>query len=99
MSSKKIDNVLGERGAEYGSFASVADITLAFQRAAKNSPSWESLDSPAKLGFFMILHKVARCLNGRVTEDSLVDIQGYAELILRTSSSVRREKNDTGKDE
>lgn len=99
MSSKIVEKTLEERGKEYGSFERVANITLSFQKVAQRSPSWKNLDASAKLGFFMILHKVARCLNGRVTEDSLLDIQGYAELILQTSDSVKRKKNDTCKDE
>ena len=68
--------ILGDRAKQYGSvksnFATIARYWsqyLGFEVTRKD------------IGFMMILLKIARCDSGKITEDSLIDIAGYAACI------------------
>lgn len=78
-----IDQILVERGKQYGDFTTHAEITYRLKRdirsfAAGRTPDmtdvhWEALD--------MIIHKIGRILNGNPNHrDSWDDIAGYAKL-------------------
>jgi hypothetical protein len=48
-------------------------------------PSWDKLTYAQREGLEMIQHKIARMLNGDPTyKDNLVDVIGYATLVLET---------------
>lgn len=85
----ELDKVLADRRENYGSFSEVARVTELLENGLKEGKGWNELDIEAKQGMRFIVHKLARCVCGIPTRDSLVDVQGYAELILRHSNSVR----------
>ena len=84
-----VDATLAERGARYGDFtdhAKIADAMLAI--AEGNSPvlkvatSWQRMKPFQREGIRMIIHKLARALNGDPDyADNFHDIQGYAKLV------------------
>lgn len=84
----ELDKILAERSASYGSFSEVARVTELLENGLRSGKGWGNLDVEAKQGMRFIVHKLARCVCGVPTQDSLVDIQGYAECILRNSKSV-----------
>lgn len=84
----KLDKILEKRTASYGSFSDVARVTELLENGLRSGNGWNNLDVEAKQGMRFIVHKLARCVCGVPTKDSLVDIQGYAECILRNSKSV-----------
>lgn len=84
----ELDKILTERSASYGNFSEVARVTELLENGLCSGKGWSNLDIEAKLGMRFIVHKLARCVCGVPTQDSLVDIQGYAECILRNSKSV-----------
>lgn len=84
----ELDKILTERSASYGSFSDVARVTELLENGLRSGNGWSNLDVEAKQGMRFIVHKLARCVCGMPTQDSLVDIQGYAECILRNSKSV-----------
>lgn len=84
-----VEGILEERRASYGDFAKVAAITEGMKDAAKRGANWSSLDDQTKVALFFIMNKVARIVEGTLTEDSIRDIQGYAELILKHSTNIK----------
>lgn len=78
----KIDEVLAERGSNYGLFPEHARITQNIKAAMKDSKNWNELDLAMTEALEMIAHKLGRILNGNPTyKDSWTDIIGYATLI------------------
>lgn len=77
----EVTETLEERGKRYGKFVDHARIAQAFKLVVRNNSSvameaihWEAVD--------MILHKLARILNGDPNyADSWHDIAGYAILV------------------
>jgi Domain of unknown function (DUF6378) len=80
----KVNDILNERGARYGTFTGHAEVTqglkrfLATELKKRNKPladdQWEALE--------MIAHKIGRIINGDPDyADSWVDIAGYAQLV------------------
>ena len=77
-----IDKTLEERGNNYGDFRIHADITVSLKQAVRRGPSWYSMSSDKQEAIDMILHKIARIVNGDPDyKDSWTDIIGYAHLI------------------
>ena len=75
-------NLLNEREERYGPFTTHAEITQALKRVMHDTKQWEKLEDYQKEGLEMIMHKVARALNGDpFYKDDYVDIAGYATLI------------------
>jgi len=79
-----VDAVLAERGSRYGSFDDHAEIaqrlkgTLHHFEAARGC----DLDPDMRESLEMIMHKVARILNGDPRyADNWIDIAGYAKLV------------------
>lgn len=74
--------ILAERGSRYGTFVSHAEISQELKMIMGNTPNWQILDSDMKESLEMIVHKIARILNGNPGySDSWVDIAGYAKLV------------------
>ena len=85
----EINNVLAERGNRYGAFRSHAEITQALKRIMHHAPKWRNLTPSQKEAMEMIAHKMGRMLNGDVTyKDNVVDIIGYATLMLNDMSEI-----------
>lgn len=78
-----ISTTLQERGDRYGSFKGQARLSQDFKRVMLSSKNWCHLEDYQKEGLEMIVHKIARALNGDENyDDNYRDISGYATLIL-----------------
>ena len=78
----ELDDVLAERGGRYGEFKDHARLSQELKRTMQSTAGWIRLNDAQKESLEMIVHKVARILNGDPKyRDSWVDIAGYAELV------------------
>lgn len=74
--------VLEERGKQYGSFVDFSEICDSINQKIEDTPGWPYLMSYQKEAIRMIVHKMARILNGNPDYvDSWDDIAGYATLV------------------
>ena len=89
---KDINKTLDEREKTYGRFDLQAMISQDLKQIMRATPQWPvSLDNE-KEALDMIVHKIARILNGGVSDpDNWHDIAGYATL-------VERELNNEGEE-
>jgi hypothetical protein len=86
MATKKvhprIEQILEQRGSQYGDFPTHSFITQNIKNSMKTSPNWDNLSPEMKESLEMIAHKLGRILNGNPNyKDSWTDIIGYAKLI------------------
>ena len=77
----ELDKTLKERGADYGDYKEVSKVTFDLFKIIENASGFKNFSDDDKLSFFMVFNKIARCVCGRIKYDSLLDIQGYIELI------------------
>ena len=83
-------NILANRGKRYGSFEGHAAISQALQKVVadgftnrEDGKTIEDMTPSQREALFMILHKVARIVNGDFNyDDSWRDIAGYATLVV-----------------
>ena len=74
--------VLTERAKNYGKFSGIGQLTQTFKSIMREAPSWPNMQPDQKESLEMIVHKLARILNGNPDyADSWVDIAGYARLV------------------
>ena len=77
-----IDTTLDERGARYGQFKDHATISQLLKATMQSTPGWASLAPDQAEALEMVVHKIARILNGDPNyHDSWHDIVGYAKLV------------------
>lgn len=82
-----IDEVLAERGANYGKFAHRARIVQDMKHILHTSPSWPSMTDSQKEALEMIVNNIGRICNGNPCyKDSWDNIVGYAQLESRILS-------------
>ncbi len=91
----KVKEVLAERGATYGDYATIAKFTNKLQQQVRDFiPYDKELPDHMVLAINMILHKIVRAVVGDVNHvDNWVDIAGYATLVaeeLEKSSAKRK---------
>lgn len=80
-----IDAVLTERGSRYGTFEHHAQLSQGLKAVMQSHSNFEKLPADMKESLEMIMHKVARIINGDATyKDSWTDIIGYAKLVEET---------------
>lgn len=78
-----IEGTLAEREARYGGFCTQAGVSQNLKYSMQSSRNWNNLHPFQREALEMIQHKIARMLNGDPNyEDSVVDIIGYATLML-----------------
>ncbi len=80
-----IREVLNERGVNYGSFTGQSELSQLLKKTidVELSKRGKSLDSYQKEALEMIMHKIARIINGNANyADSWLDISGYASLVV-----------------
>lgn len=78
-----MSELLEQRGQNYGDFSGTANISQSLKNAVKNSVQYDSLKPFQKESIEMILHKIARILNGNPNYiDSWKDIIGYSQLVV-----------------
>lgn len=83
----EINKTLESRAKEYGQFISHSSISQDLKEYLRETPNWENLESDQREAFEMIMHKVARIVNGNHNNiDSWHDIAGYAELVAKRLS-------------
>ena len=96
----KLDELLAQRAARYGTFEGTAHTAQALKRVMHDAPGWVLLTDTQREGLEMIQMKVARMLNGDPTYlDNIVDICGSAELVREAMTEARRSatsNTDTG---
>jgi hypothetical protein len=81
---QSIQEVLTERGNNYGSFDSHAAITQGLKDVMRSCTKWQNLSDAQKESLEMIAHKIGRILNGDPNYlDSWVDIEGYTHLVVK----------------
>ena len=83
--NSEVKEILEQRGESYGDFDSVSCDFVDMIRIMQNGDSWNNLDCSAKTSLLMVAMKLSRIINGGLQKDSLLDIQGYIELILENS--------------
>lgn len=90
-----VDSTLEERGSRYGEFQYHAEFSRALLRICQEGlsldrgdvteevqSSWNDMQADQQEGLVIIMHKVARILNGDPHySDSWHDIAGYAQLV------------------
>jgi hypothetical protein len=86
-----IDATLSERGARYGKFKDHAVIAQRMKDEMRRTDGWHRLGASGREALEMVVHKIARILNGDPTyADSWVDIAGYAKLVADEVQGVVR---------
>lgn len=77
-----INTILNQRKSQYGDFKSQSFLSQALKSVLVAGDSYVSLTSSQKEALEMIVHKIARIINGDPNYvDSWQDIAGYASLI------------------
>jgi len=77
-----ITETLQQRGERYGVFGYHAELSQGMKRAMRCSKNWDNLSDDKKEALEMVVHKIARILNGDPEYiDSWHDIIGYITLI------------------
>jgi Holliday junction resolvasome RuvABC ATP-dependent DNA helicase subunit len=77
----ELDEILLERGKQYGEFKDHATISQLIKMDMRYG-NWHKLEPYKKEALEMIAHKIARILNGNSNnKDSWDDIAGYAKLV------------------
>ena len=78
------EKILKEREETYGDFSSVVTLTDELVDLVSNKKGFREIDKEIQFALFMILHKIARAVNGDIEYiDNYRDIAGYAELIVK----------------
>lgn len=73
---------LQERGSRYGTFVSNGRTSQQLKEVLRNHPNWAKLSDDQREALEMIVHKIARIMNGDPKYvDSWHDIAGYAQLV------------------
>ena len=82
LEDNTVEQVLVERGKDYGDYASKAQFIQGVKYLMRSSPSWEAMDADMRESMEMIAHKMGRTLYGNPThKDNFLDIAGYAKLV------------------
>nr|DAN11880.1 MAG TPA: pentapeptide repeat protein [Caudoviricetes sp.] len=96
---KDTPSVLADRGQRYGSFEGHAAISQALQKVVykgfakrEDGKTAQDMTDAQREALFMILHKVARIVNGDFNyDDSWRDIAGYATLVTNLLDKEKTE--------
>lgn len=80
----EVEEVLKERGSKYnisGTYEDHSDLTQIMKSACRGHRGWVKLNPGHMEAIDMILHKIARIINGDpYYDDNWRDIGGYAKL-------------------
>ena len=83
--NNEVKDILEQRGESYGDFNAVSGDFWRMVEIIQKGDAWNDLDYNAKTALIMVAMKISRIINGGLQKDSLLDIQGYIELILENS--------------
>lgn len=79
-----IEETLTERAKRHGPFSEHAEISQCLRNVMTQRDGWGALTPSQQEALQMIVHKIARILNGGPNDiDSWHDIAGYATLVER----------------
>jgi hypothetical protein len=82
LGADEIQTTLTERGNNYGSFETGAELMQGLKQVAHSHPNWQSMPPAQRESIDMILHKIGRSINGNHEyRDNWIDIEGYARLV------------------
>ena len=90
-----LDSILTQRAGNYGDFRDQGRLSQELKRVAMMASTsyWSRMEPYQKEATEMILHKLARILNGDPNyADSWVDIAGYATLV---AEKLQQDRGDT----
>lgn len=91
----KIENVLQERGANYGDFAFVAFRSQQIQNHLRVHDPEKQYTPTQREALQMIASKLARIVTGDPGHrDSWIDIAGYAKLVADSIAKAEPKKTD-----
>lgn len=80
---QELSEILKERESQYGSFETQGTLGEHLFFIMEKYSNWRDLTPPMRYALRMILLKVSRIGASSIpTRDSLLDIQGYAQLAL-----------------
>lgn len=80
--SHNVQDILKVRTAQYGMFRTIALTSQGMKSMMERFEGWGLLEADQKEALEMIVHKIARILNGNPNlVDSWEDIAGYAILV------------------
>lgn len=80
-----VETILTQRKEVHGNFIDNARNSQQFKTIIHHSTNWDKLTPLQKEALDMIVHKVARIINGNPNEkDHWEDIAGYAILATKT---------------
>lgn len=89
-----INEILAERGKNYGKFPEHAKISQALKTVLHSAPKWNELNATKKEALEMVMHKVARVLNGDSDYlDNYNDMIGYTQLMINEIEDKKSIKN------
>lgn len=73
---------LEARAKNYGVFAQQAMLAQHLKEDVRQHPNWKTMNHDSREAIDMVLHKIARVVNGNENyADSWHDIGGYARLV------------------
>lgn len=79
-----VNNTISDRQRTHGNYEDVAQTYDELVRIARACPSFMKMNAPQSMSTEMIMHKLARALNGDPNfTDHWHDIEGYAALARR----------------
>ncbi len=79
---ENISKVLKDRSTDYGDFKTHSSLVIQIMNILQEHQRYSSLPNPHKEAIHMIIHKIARCVNGNFNlKDNFTDIAGYALLV------------------
>lgn len=77
-----IDSTIADREAAYGGFKGQSRLAQSLKETVREHEGWKRLSPDKREAADMILHKIARAVNGNPDLfDTWHDIEGYAKLI------------------
>ena len=90
--NSEVKEILEQRGESYGDFNSVSSDFIKMLEILKGGYEWNKLEYTSQTALIMVAMKISRIINGGLQKDSLLDIQGYIELILKNSVDIKEAK-------
>ena len=90
----EVHKILQQRGSTYGDFAELAEFEQVVKDIFKSRDNWWNLKPFQRTAIEMIIHKLARIMNGNVDyKDNYVDICGYCQLVLNEIKKQEEQQN------
>lgn len=81
--SEETREILKDRGQKYGPFKGHAELSQKLKEVLYSGRSWPCCSYSQQEALEMIVHKIARILNGDPNyDDSWKDIIGYTQLVV-----------------